>query len=143
MASGIRNTLHSVIHGVRASAHYYVEFLIAVLLLAQGAYELQTRSQLPSPDTFIYISSPLAEVVLGVLQVVSAGLIFGGLLTKDVIKSAHLRRWGLFLAFLAFSFLTVVAVISNEVNGLYWLGTLALAGISGGGYLRLGWEIWN
>ena len=119
-------------------AQYYVEFLIGLILIAEGALEFFPGLQLPAA-TFQLIPTHLGELIVSVWQIVAGVCMIVGVAISGR-WSYRLRRIGLFGAFFAFSFLTFLGIISDEVNDLYWIVTFGLSLMCAVIYIHVGWE---
>lgn len=136
----IRNATKSLLSVIKPQAGYYVEFLIGLVLIAQGIAEGWPGQQLPDQHSFIFLSSETAEHLLAVWQFVSGLLMVVGISRLGGRWSRQMRRIGSFGAFLALSFVTFLGVISKEGNQIYWIATMGLALMSGMVHIRAGWK---
>jgi hypothetical protein len=134
----LRSAFNQLLSVFKPNARYYVEFLIGLILVVQGVLQFLPGLQLPQ-TTFTVIPANIGEFIVSLWQVVSGlALIIGvGLVGR---WSHRLRRIGSFGSFFAFSFLTFLGIISEEVNDLYWIVTFGLALMCATLYIHVGWE---
>jgi hypothetical protein len=134
----LRSALASLRSVFSPHAQYYVEFLIGLILIVEGVLEFFPGLQLPS-ETFQLIPTNIGELIVSVCQITAGLFMVVGVAIKGR-WSRRLRRYGSFGAFFSFSFLSLLGIISEEVNDLYWIVTLGLALMCAIIYIHIGWE---
>lgn len=134
----LRSASNQLLSVFKPHARYYVEFLIGLILIVQGTLQFLPGLQLPE-TTFQLLPQEFGELLVSVWQIATGlALIIGVSLVGR--WSHRLRRIGSFGAFFAFSFLTLLGIISEEVNDLYWIVTFGLALMCAFLYIHVGWE---
>jgi hypothetical protein len=125
---------------IKPHARYYVEFIIGIVLVAQGMIAIFPGEQLPGQTTFSILTTHQVELILAVWQIASGLLLIIGVSSKPSKREHALRRSGAFGGFLSLTFLTFLGILSSEVNDLFWIATTGLALVSGIIYIRMGWD---
>jgi len=123
----------------KTKAIYYVEFILGLILIAQGVVELFPEGQLPQ-GSFEVLPAEWGEIAFSAFQTLAGLMLIVGVIANHQKWARSLRRLGSFMAFLAMLFLSFLGIISEGVNDLYWIATIGLTLLCGAIYIRAGWD---
>lgn len=127
-----------IVSGEAPGVRYYAEIVVALVLFVQGVLVVVPEYDLPSQNFWSIIGSPAVQEGVGITLILASVLIFVGLAADRAHVRRTARRAGTMLAFLVFTLLTFVGILSEEVNDVYWLATAGLAVLSSIIYVRVG-----
>lgn len=136
----IRNAISQLLSVIKPGSAHYAEFILGLILIAEGVALIWPGQQLPDQGAFLLLSSAVAEHILAFWQIVSGLLIVMGVSAVVSRISYRAHRIGTFGGFLAFSFATFLGIASKEGNQIFWIATMGLALMSGVFHIRAGWK---